>query len=381
MARPTLQKATRTRTKKTTKPEPPKKLLWLDAFDRRLALRGLAWMDENRAAKQFRRFPDRAEKYASKAVKELSHCTAGVFLSFFTDSAEISVRMKVANHTPMTHMPSTGMVGAELFFKENNAWHPATTARPAASDTSFEGQLFHSALPKLCEYRLYFPLYKKLEEISLGFVRGSKIEPAPAPKDTKPIFFYGTSITQGGCANTTGSDYVSTLGRALNTEVINFGFSGSGRGEPGMARLIRQIDAEIFVLDFLTNAPEATLDEVLPEFIRLLREKRRETPIVIISGPAFNQILWDPARRAIIDRKRDTAMRTYLKRKDAGDKNIHFIDGSALLPAGLTGTYVDGVHPTSHGFAIMAERLEPQLRALRLRQEYDNSSASKRKAR
>ncbi len=46
---------------------------------------------------------------------------------------------------------------------------------------------------------------------------------------------------------------------------------------------------------------------------------------------------------------------------------LYFIDGDGLLPAGLSGAYVDGIHPTSHGFALIAERLAPQLRAIRLR--------------
>jgi lysophospholipase L1-like esterase len=343
------------------------KLQWLDAFDRRLSLGGLAWPGDNRKKKHFRRLPDRAEKTLSEGVRILSCCPAGVFVSCFTDSPDISIRMKVADLGQMDHMTATGMSGAELYFREAGIWHPAGVARPSLTETTFERSLMEDAPRRFREFRVYLPLYKKVESIALGFERGARIEPAPAAKGTRPIFFYGTSITQGGCANTAGSDFVSTIGRMLDTEVINFGFSGNGKGEPEMARLVREISAEIFVLDFLANAEIEILHTTLPEFIRILREQHPLTPIVIMGCPGFDKSLWSATTRELLDRKRDTAMRTYLGLKDAGDANLHFIDGNGLLPAGITGAYVDGVHPTSHGFAIMAEHLAPQLRAIRLR--------------
>ena len=143
-----------------------------------------------------------------------------------------------------------------------------------------------------------------------------------------------------------------------------------------MARLVRQVDAEMYVLDFFANAALETLENVLTEFLRILREKRPRTPVAILSAPAFNQILWNEDARAVGAEKRDIAMRVYLRAKDAGDRHLHFIDGNAVLPAGIDGAYVDGVHPTSHGFALMAERLALQLREIRIG---ECLSASRRK--
>lgn len=343
-----------------------KKLTWLDGFSTKLALRGLAWEKENRQAKNFRRLPDRAEKGLSEGVRVLSQCPASVFLSFFTDSPDISVRMELAGTEQMDHMTSVGMSGAELYFRNGPVWHPIAVARAPLTEAKFERALLENAPRQRREYRLYLPLYKKLDSIALGFQPGAMVEPAPAPKGTKPIFFYGTSITQGGCANTAGSDFVSMTGRLLDAEVVNFGFSGNGKGEPEIARLIREVDVEMFILDFLANAAMDTLDSVLPEFIRLLRQKHKRTPIVIVSSPAFDQSLWGAKNRGFDSRKRDIAMRTYLRLKDAGDAHIHFIDGRGLLHAGETGNYVDGVHPTSQGFVRIAENLAPQLRVIRL---------------
>lgn len=293
-------------------------------------------------------------------------CPAGVHLAFFTDSAELSVRMEAADTAPMGHMPATGMAGAELYFREEGRWYPLATARPSVTEPKFEANLFRNVPRRLREYRLYLPLYKPLVSLALGFEPGAVVRASHAPRGSKPWFFYGTSITQGGCASTAGSEFVSMVGRLLDAETVNFGFSGNGKGEPAMARLIRQVDAEMYVLDFLANADRESLDSVLTEFLRILREKRPRTPVIIVSSPAFNQILWNEEARAVEADKRDTAMRVYLRARDAGDRHLHFVDGRGILPAGIDGAYVDGVHPTSHGFALMAERLALQLRAIRL---------------
>lgn len=340
-------------------------LQWLDAFDPRLSLRGLAWPTENRKRRNFRRLPDRAAAGLSEGVQVLSHCPAGVFVSFFTDASAISVRMTQGDLEPMDHMPATGMSGAELYLRVGPTWHPMAVARPALDQITFTRALVEDAPKERREYRLYLPLYKKLDALELGFSPRAVVEPSPASPGAKPVFFYGTSITQGGCANTAGSDFVSLTGRLLDAEVINFGFSGSGRGEPEVARLIREVKAEIFVLDFIANAELATLPKVLPEFIRILREKHPRTPIVLISCPDFDPLLWNPKYRDEQDAKRDVVMRVYVQGKEQGDRHLHYIDGPGLLPSGLTGAYVDGTHPTSHGFAIMAERLAPQLRVIR----------------
>jgi len=346
-------------------------LQWIDAFDRRLALRGFAWAAENQKHKNFRRLPDRMVAGLSEAVQSLSHQPSSGFLSFFATTSDLSVRMTVEDTAQMNHMPATGMAGAELYFRDGSVWVPAGTAIPSQTEVSFTRALIENGPKVRREYRLYLPLYKKLESLALGFSSGAKVSAVPAPKGSKPIFFYGTSITQGGCASTAGSDFVSTAGRLLDTEVINFGFSGSGRGEPEVARLIRKVDAEMFILDFQANAVVETLDKVLPEFIRLLREKHPTTPLVLVGNPGYDQRLRGAEARDRIDRKRDIGMTVYLEKKAGGDRAIHFIDGYGLLPGGLSGATVDGVHPTSHGFAIMAERLAPQLRAIRLQRAFD----------
>jgi len=339
---------------------------WIDAFAESISLRGLAWLAENRPQKSFRRLPTRPglEEELSPGVRDLSHCPAGGFLSFFTDSARIAVRMEVVDREAMDHMPATGQSGAELFFRVGHAWYAAATARPPGKEKTFTCELMKEGPGKWREYRLYLPLYKPVREVALGIDHAARI--APSPSMARPVVFYGTSITQGGCASTAGSDFVSEVGRTLDLEVINLGFSGNGRGEPVMARLAAEIDAEMFVLDYAGNVDVDRLRGTLPPFISILRQRHPVTPVVLVGNVPFNQMLWDGNMRGMLEEKRDVLMACYLAARQAGDRQVYFVDGHSLIRPGQSGAYVDGIHPTSGGFSEMARNLAPQLSSILL---------------
>ncbi len=339
-------------------------LVWHDAFDPRLTLCGLGWPKENFRARNFRRFPDRVESRLSGGVNVLSHCPAGVYLSFMTDSPDLSVRVELPDLDWMDHMPPTGTAGTELFVRRDSHWHTVATSKPSLTEHCVTRALLTGAPRELREYRLYFPLYKRVNSVAVGFSPSAKIAPPPAPHHPKPLVVYGTSITQGGCANTAGSDFVSTLGRLLDRETLNFGFSGSGRGERQIAEILSELTPEAYVLDYVANADSSILRKTLAPFVGALRAAHPRIPILLVGMVPFDQILWNTERRKVLDERRDILMKFYLTRKAAGDENIHFIDGHGLLPIGQSGIYVDGVHPTSYGFAVMAERLAPQIRSI-----------------
>ena len=51
--------------------------------------------------------------------------------------------------------------------------------------------------------------------------------------------------------------------------------------------------------------------------------------------------------------------------KKEGDQNIYFLDGKDLFrPEWAHEATVDGTHPTDLGFLMMAEALEPKIRAI-----------------
>ncbi len=332
-------------------------LMWLDSSDRRLVMRGLGWYRENK--KRFNRLPMRAQKIVREDVWTLARCPASARLCFRSDTAQLSVKVTNAEVMPSPHMPAVGHSGIQVFVGEPFRMRPWMTTVPSLEVPHSESPLLAKMSREMREYTIYLPLYNYLERLSLGFSPGARFAPPSPPSWKKPAVFYGTSITQGGCASTAGSDYVSTLGRLLNLDVINLGFSGNGRGEPEMARLISEMDASLFVLDYVANVIPPQLRRTLPEFYRILRRKHPHTPILLMSKVMYGHASYSREHRELQESMRDIMIHFYSKMRRAGDANLHFVDGTALIPFGTAGAYVDGVHPTDLGFRMMAERLAP----------------------
>lgn len=332
-------------------------MMWIEAHDRRLELRGLAWVKEN--GKSFNRLPLRAEKAVRPPVWNLARCPASARVCFRTDATRLAVRMTNLDCKPMPHMPATGESGLALYCGEPYRIRPWSVAIPDLQKPQFERVLFERVEKRMREFTLYLPLYKALEKLELGFNHGARFEKTAAPAVAGPVVFYGSSITQGGCASTPGADYVSTVGRLLNLDVVNLGFSGQGICDPELAELMGELDASLFVLCSLANTPVSELPRKLPVFYRLLRRTRPETPIVLLSRTGRSGPDYSRSALAVAETYRDIMIHFYSRMRRAGDRNVHFVDGEALIPFGASCATVDGAHPADHGFQMMAERLAP----------------------
>lgn len=119
---------------------------------------------------------------------------------------------------------------------------------------------------------------------------GSKIgKPTPYSIE-KPIVFYGSSITQGGCASRPGNSYTHIICRWLDANMVNLGFSGNAKGEPEMAELISQIDMGALVMDYDHNAPDAEyLLNTHENFFKIIRSNHPYLPVIFVSKPDFDK--------------------------------------------------------------------------------------------
>ncbi len=257
------------------------------------------WGVEGRGWKDVKRFydrlPARAEGVVRDAVWELSHNSAGMSCRFTTDAPEIQVCYTLLSPgLDMTHMPASGVSGVDLYtLGEGDQWRYMATVRPASQRVC--ATVARGIAPGRRTYMLNLPLYNGIDSLEIGVTRGAAFEPIP-PRSEKPVVFYGTSITQGGCASRPGMAFPAILGRRLNVPVINLGFSGNGRMEPEIGKLLTELNAAVFVLDCLANlTPEQAAQRTEP-FVRLLREAKPGTPIVLVENPVFAEVT-GPARR------------------------------------------------------------------------------------
>ena len=299
----------------------------------------------------------------NEGVQELAWHLSGACVRFTTDADGLAVVWALRGRGNMPHFAATGQSGMELFEETDRGTRQIKTIIPQMQDGCGckTNQSFFAPLPGgRRHYVLYLPLYNGLKEFMLGFPPAAKIEPGRTPRFEKPLVFYGSSITQGGCASKVGSMYSTILCRRLDAAQINLGFSGSGRGEEHMARHIASIPMSAVILDYDHNAPSLEhLSATHERFYQIVREAQPELPIVMVSMPDYDR---DPAangaRRAVI-------VRTYARALEKGDRNVYYVDGQSLFGSSDRDMCtVDGCHPTDLGFLRMADRLEPVLRQI-----------------
>ena len=145
--------------------------------------------------------------------------------------------------------------------------------------------------------------------------------------------------------------------------ISNLAFSGNGRGEPEVAEHISRIkNPSMFILDYEANceSPER-LAESLPEFIRILRGKHQEIPILLVSKTAYAQEIFNHQGRKTREVCKQIEINSVKHCRDASDKNIHFIDAEFSQGDDFSECTVDGIHATDLGFYRMAENLLPEI--------------------
>jgi hypothetical protein len=337
-----------------------KGMVWFSPSEKPFRLVGFKWIDKD---KVFRRLPVKPDWPIRKAVDNLANSTAGGQLSFQTDSPKVTVRVKLSRQSGMYHMPATGQSGFDIYIGKPGQQKYFRTAKFGAKVTDYVFELFSGPKGNR-HFTINFPLYNGVKSLALGVKAGSIIK-APLPfVDEESIVVYGTSITQGGCAARPGMAYSNILSRRLNSEFVNLGFSGNGKGEPALAHLINQIEKKkMVVLDYEANVGEG-IKKTLEPFIDLIRSKNPLIPILVISKITYAAELAFPSQMKTLKDRAAFQKNLVEKKKAAGDQNIYFLDGGTLLGEYADECTVDGVHPTTLGFMKMANGIEPVIRRI-----------------
>ncbi len=174
----------------------------------------------------FRRMPRKAAEQVNEGVLSLSAMAAGGRVRFITDSPYVAVKAK-CDPCRMPHFALSGVCGFDMFaeYDQENRY-AGTFVPPNNMSGGFEGVLdFPESRERLITINL--SLYGTVYDVWIGLKEGCSLKPAPEYQHTKPVVFYGSSITQGGCASKPGCSYQSILSRRLQFDYINLGFSGS----------------------------------------------------------------------------------------------------------------------------------------------------------
>lgn len=287
----------------------------------------------------------------SEPLRGVSAHTAGGRIRFTTNSEYIAVRLYVPDSYIMPHMPASGSLGCDMYIKEHKGYAYAGTFMPpnVSKPGSYE-TVIHLGSRKMRDITINLPLYNSVSNIIIGLEKGAKLKKSPEYTHQLPIVFYGSSITQGGCASKPGNSYEAMISRRFDCDYINLGFSGNAKGEQEVAEVVAKLKMSAFVLDYDHNAPTPEhLKRTHRPFFDTVRKENPELPIIIATRPKVQLSAEEKDRRK-------TAHATYMAARRSGDKNVYFADGTKMFSrvGGDELCTVDGSHPNDLGFYGMS---------------------------
>ena len=350
---------------------------WISAHDERMSLYGVYYEEKDGL---YVRMPADVALSANDKLGWAVRMTTGGRLRFVTDSPYIAIKASVPAFHPMAHMSLRGSHGfgvyADGFFE--NSYSPnfrdfmsVDTNQPLKERVYFAQKniLFHKNTTYGEDHKsvidVYLPLYGGVAELYIGVAAGSAVEKAPEYTYKKPILFYGSSITQGACASHPGNDYTAIVGRRLDADYINLGFSGNGNAEEPMVDYINSIDASLFAFDY--NMYAKFPDRVLPPHYSIyerIRKKHPGVPILLYDKPASDYTFYQ--------KREDIIRATYERALSEGDELVAFVSAHELFGEGDRDCCtVDASHPTDFGAVRIADTLTPVIKKL-LEKAYSN---------
>jgi hypothetical protein len=331
-------------------------LSWHDA--KGLTVEGRGWPQE--APGFYDRLPARAQSVVHELDWRFSQHSAGIVVRFTTDARDLYARwnLKLAD-VAMMHMPATGVSGLDLYVRHHGAWEwlsalPCGTVMKGGPNESKLVLGLPAGDKELC---LYLPPYNGVTSVEIGIPQSASIRKAPPrTRDIKPLVIYGTSIPQGGCACRPGMSYPCIVGRRLDAPIINLGFSGSGRCEPGMVDLLAELDPSVFIVDSIVNMETPIVEERMRNLLTVLNRARPRTPLILMEEAVPPGIF---TRERTLQTAKSAILQKVIEEKapEWGNR-LYLVKGDMLLGDDGLGT-VDGIHPTDVGFLRMADVLTP----------------------
>jgi lysophospholipase L1-like esterase len=311
------------------------------------------------------RLPSNVTAKVNAGVRALKTHSSGMQFRFSTDSKKLHFKWTpTSSRLAMDHMPATGVSGIDVYAQgADGKWR---FVRQGRIRDGAKGASFSIGWTPGTPCLVNLPLYNGVKDFTLGIDKNASIKALPPRKSgvNKPVVFYGTSITHGGCASRPGLAFPSIIGRDLDVPIANLGFSGSGRMEFEMSEHLAAIDASCYVLDCLWNmggarsapcdsdlkgikpGPAAVVRARYEPFIRNLRAKRPGVPIVMAEqcdvfckGPNAS----DKFIKGLYD-----------KLIAEGWKNLVYLPKTEMYTGDLEGT-VDGCHPNDLGMKSLSK--------------------------
>ena len=297
----------------------------------------------------FQRFPNKYKGSIRKEVWDLSENNAGISIQLRTNSRNLKLKWNVKLDFRMNHMTDAGIKGLDIYKHVNNQWQYLSTGLPNSNENEHLIKFNDVNEKTLC---LYLPLYDSIIDLDIGIDSDSILK--FITNNNKPIVFYGTSITQGGCASRPGMAHTNIISRSTIHPCINLGFSGNGHLETEIGDILSKIDAKCFIIDCLPNVGIPQIELNLTPLVMSIRksDNGNACPIIFVEQPIMHDLYIDE----VVTEKNYILSKKVKECEQLGFKDIHVINQEGSLGLDHEAT-VDGVHYNEIGFQRFAKHM------------------------
>lgn len=334
-----------------------------------------AWETEGQAfsdlGRRFARLPKKAENKVAPFLWRNAQHSTGLVVRFRTDASSIHVRYELCHERlEIVHMPATGVSGVDLYVHDGRSWRWGGNNYPFTQSVP-ETVLVSNMRKQVRDCMLYLPLYNGIDRLHIGVPHGSfftAIAPLhskslPEEKRQKPFLYYGTSIAQGAGANRPGLAFTSLLARELDVPAWNMGFDASGTMDTQVAEFFAELDPSAYFIDCLPNMNAEMIEARTPEFVRILKKARPETPVVLVEDRTFDNAWLRENIVAHHQTSRKALWTAYQTLQAEGFDKLYYLPAEGMLGSDSEGA-ADGSHPNDLGMFRMKEAILPVLRKI-----------------
>ena len=319
---------------------------------------------------------------------------SGVRVAFASDTAAIEIDAMLrgfewpdmASPTPRFDLVVDGKTVATQQSADGGRWimRPASDGETPINLEVRDGEESHIRFDGLGHsmkrIEVWLPQSCTIEVRDLRVSDGAKVEVA-APAGPAWLH-YGSSISQCSEADGPTETWPAIAAGLAGVELTSFGFGGQCHLDQVVARTMRDLPADRISIKVGINVVngdtmrERVFVPALHGFIDTLRDGHRTTPLLIVTpilypagenhpGPSIGRrgtsaVADRPAELALgalsIGRIRELIAEVVGRRQEAGDANLHLLDGRQLFGEGDVGDLPDGLHPNNAGYRRMGER-------------------------
>jgi len=290
-----------------------------------------------------------------RVVKRLLTHSAGLAISFETNSSQIAVKWCTTPKEPGSNLTAIAQEGMDLYIKRDGKWQYAGVAQPSTHECN-EFTVVQHMVPGDKECLLYLPLYDETLSVQIGVEAGTRLTAKPSPFK-KNILVYGSSIVHGASASRPGLAYPARLSRETGYNFINLGVSGNAKMEAAVAEMIATMPMDAFILDCVPNSSPEQVMERTANLVNTIRAAHPNAPIIAIQSIVREGGNFDASIAKRVAAQNGNFLRE-IQQLQQKDKHLYLITAENLLGNDHEGT-TDGTHPNDLGFDRMLQKIRP----------------------